>query len=250
MSDAFLLGTMDGQHGVEDLRVARAGVLLFNHLDERPDSGLMIALSSKRAAARPMAKTPAKAALRFGGYLIVVEIVVSIWIQKAVSKDGWRDTGGLAEQRLQCVSGPGIAAGLHDLRSAEAGIEAAGPAGEIAARGKKIVGHKLNRFVFEIEGGGREPCEYGDDALLRGRALPPGTAKRLEFALGGMEPVVPGSFTVLLLKRAEARPFWQGLGGAIMPESSSTCYLGLNPRPTICSLHFEKIRRMTANGSR
>ena len=37
LRDALLLGAMDGQQAVVDLRIARARILLFDHLNHRPD---------------------------------------------------------------------------------------------------------------------------------------------------------------------------------------------------------------------
>ena len=47
--------------------------------------------------------------------------------------------GALAEKQLQAAGGPGIAAGLGDIGLAEAGVEAAGPAGKCGAGGEEVI---------------------------------------------------------------------------------------------------------------
>src|ERR1700683_429681 len=92
-----------------------ARILIFDQVDQGPQCGLAIVLCWEPLATQAIAKAIAKAELGCRGDVFTIQIVVAVWIEKAVAQDGWCDFYARAEQGLQSASSPGIAAGLDNI---------------------------------------------------------------------------------------------------------------------------------------
>ena len=133
----------------------------------------------------------------------MIEVVIAVGVKKAVSQDGWSEFHGLAEQRLQTATGPGIAAGLDGVGVREACVKASCPACEFCAHGQKMIGDEPVLFVVEAQSDRGEAREEGDDALLHEEALGGVARDSPAFALHGAQSLVIGFLVCPLLSFCE-----------------------------------------------
>ena len=197
----------------------------------------MIVLRWKALAAQALAEPRTEEVLGLSGCVAAIEIVVGVGVQEAVSDDGRRDVRGFAEQRLQPVDGPGVAAGLNNLGDGECGVEAARAASEFGARAQEAAGDELDRFLFEVQCGCGEAGECGDEAILHGDAFRFGAGSMAQFQLHGAEAFVVGLLAIALLVWSVGESARKGACRAIMPVLGDERGLGFNPRPSVGGNH-------------
>ena len=192
-------------------------------------------------AAEPVAETGAEVELLCCGCLLLVKVVVTVWIEKAVPEYRRRDLHAIAEKGLQSASSPRIAAGLGGIGHAQSGIEAPGPLRKLSSDGQKAVGKQVNCIVFKAEGEGGEAGKDGDDPLLRDETLGAAAGGALRLALDGMQRFVVGDFTLLLFLRVEPRALKGGLNGTGVPVGDCVGDLIINPGPAVGSFHRDSV---------
>jgi len=216
---------MDGEKGIEDLRVLLAGILIFNKLHQCPDGGFTCVVGDRRSTAQALTKTLAELELVFRGQAGMVEAVVAVGIEKAVCNDGRSELHRSAEKGLQSAAGPGIAAGLDDVGHAEGWVKTARPASKLSARGQEIICEEIGCFVIEAKRGGSEGGKERNDTLLHAEALGRSPWHAPGFALDGAQTLVIGLFAPLLLTRGETGQRWKNGQRAANPDFDGLIHL-------------------------
>jgi len=229
LRDTLLLRSMDGEKAIEYLRVALAGILVLDELNEFPDGCFARVVGGGNLTAQTLAEALAELELVVGGQVGVVKVVVAVGIEKAVGEQGRGEFHGLAEKGLQAAGGPGIAAGLDGVGHAEGWVKAACPPRELRADGQEVVGEELDCFAFKTERGGCEAGKECDDALLYAEALGWRAWHAPGFTLDGAQALVIGLFALALLVRSAARGIGKGGQRASVPQRDGLLNLCLDP---------------------
>src|SRR5579863_2257118 len=106
-----------------DFRIFAPSIAGFDQTHELPYRFLAAIRCRDVLACQPSSKLLAESQLPLPGNGGIVEVVIAVRIQHAVSEDGRRDVHRQSEKRLQSASRPGIAASLKNLGSADRGVE-------------------------------------------------------------------------------------------------------------------------------
>jgi len=153
----------------------------------------------------------------------IVEVIVAVGIEHAVGEDRRRDTHGDAQQQLQEVSRPDVAAGLIDVLARDHGIEAVGHPGKLSRRFEKPAVQErvqcalvsLHCFPYDIPQGQTDAHPHGP--LLR-------FGLRRAFQFGGhcCKEVVQMPFVGSLRAAGVDRPEPRQAGIARVPKHHTT----------------------------
>ena len=102
------------------------------------------------------------------------------------------------------------------------------------------MGDELDRRGFEVQCGGGEAGECGDEAILERGAIGLGPGRSVKLLLHGAVAVIKGPFAAALLERSIERRAWKRAAGAGVPILSGERRLGFNPGPTENGVHLAK----------
>ena len=240
LRQTILLGAMDGQQAVEDLRVTEARILLLDQPNHGPDGHFAGVAGGKREAAQALAESPAEAQLLSAGQAGLVEAVVAVRVKQTVGEDRCSQFHGLAEQSLQTASGPGIAEGLDDVSHAQGWVEATRPAGKLRAYRQKAAGKKLYCLRVEVECDRRKTWKCIHDPLPRQKAFTSSAGSPARLSLKGAQGLVVGSLALALFFLAVAWTSWEEAPSAALPRRGGLRALRLDPRPTVAVFHAEE----------
>src|SRR6185312_10482574 len=90
--------------------------------------------------------------LFLGCYPLVIQVVIAIRIQQAVSNNRGCNPDLRAKQRLQSTGGPGISASLNNIGHTQRFIESPSPPRERCTHREKIVREQLGCLAFQAQG--------------------------------------------------------------------------------------------------
>jgi hypothetical protein len=92
-----------------------------------PQRHLVGASGFKKITTQSLPKSNAELQLGVGGQLLLIQKIVGIGIQQAVTQDRGSQLALFAEHGLQSAGGPCVPAGLHNIGHAERRVKLPGP---------------------------------------------------------------------------------------------------------------------------
>src|ERR1039458_1055050 len=156
-------------------------------------------------AAQTPAESRTEEALGGRGRIATVEIVVGIGVKEAIADDRRRHVRGLVEEGLEAVGGPGVPAGLNDLRHGEGSVEMARVASEFCTGWQEALIDEIDGWRFKTERRGSETGEYGNEVVPEGSAVCRCARTAAKSSLHGAETVIVDTLARALLLRGVDR---------------------------------------------